>query len=101
MISVITLQITKQMRLQLSEPAIYPAMGSPVANSDYSLIESFEKTLSNPKKKKKMFSHTYFYFYNLEGKKKSFPVLLLSLRAIMALSQTWLHVNLFDFIIIL
>ena len=35
---------------KLTEPAIFPAMGPPVMNSDQSLVESFEETLWETKK---------------------------------------------------
>ena len=40
---------------KLPGPVIYPAMGPPVANSDQSLVESFEETLWETKKKKKVY----------------------------------------------
>ena len=67
MISVITLQITKQMRLLLFGPTIYPVIGSFVANSDYSLVKKKQKKKDvftyillflQFRKKKKMFSRT-------------------------------------------
>ena len=53
-------------------PTIYPAMDSPVANSDQSLVESFEEILWETKKKKKFLEENFYTHIYLDQVREEF-----------------------------